>query len=185
MAASKSKPASKPAPKSKIDLAMSGVRHFVFHACLVEQSGKTLTLTVPGAELMWRGAKVDKKGHAAWTRPAPLSTKEIDIACAGRVQARKDGAAYPKAARVDGPKIVFTGATSFGRVLTGESSKLVVQADVTGITGLPKGTSWSGFESIELTGSALVPHEQPVPRTGKALELADGGTGSGPHQPYP
>jgi hypothetical protein len=70
-------------------------------------------------------------------------------------------------------------------VLAGASSKLVVQAEVTGITGLPKGTSWSGFESIELTGAALVPHEHPAPRTGKGLELADGGTGSGPHQPYP
>ncbi len=169
---SRSAARSQPSAKGKrAELAPSGARHFVFHSCLVEQGGKILTVTVPGAGLQWRGARVDKKGHATWSKLAPLAAKEIDVACAGRAQTRQDGAPYPKGARVEGPKIVFTGAASFGRVLAGESATFVVQADVTGITGLPKGTAWSGFESIELTGASI--------------ELAEGGPGSGPHQPYP
>ena len=141
---------------------------------------------LPANGLTWRGAAVDKKGHASWAKARPLAAKQIDIACTGRAQARHDGAVYPNAARIEGVKVVFTGAVSYGRVLLGETCKLVVQANVTGIKGLPRGTSWGGFESIELTGEKLTPIDPRAPRAAnKGVELADGGSGTGPHQPYP
>ena len=176
--------------KSKLELAPAkGIRHFVFHACTVEQEGKTLTLNIPAAaNLAWRGARVDKKGHPAWTKPQPLGAHEIYIACTGSAQTRRDGADYPQAKKIaGGTKIVFTGAASFGRVILGETSKLVVQANVKSISGLPAGTDWTGYESIELSGAPVEARSKPAPaKAKKGLELADGGTsGGGPHQPYP
>ncbi len=160
---------------------VKGLRHFVFHSCTVEQAGKALTVTVPKEGLTWRGAKVDKQGHTLWSQPAGLAASAVAVTCgAGKAQARMDGSEYPTAAKIaDGATFTFSGALSFGRVLHGEASKLVVQAKVAGVKGLPKGTSWSGFESIEIDGSAVTPVK------GAKVELADGGDGSGPHQPYP
>jgi len=174
-------------PKSAKEIPPEkGVRHFVFHACLVEQAGKTLTLVLPAHGLTFRGAAVDKKGHASWAKAQPLDARQIDIACNGRAQTRHDGSVYPRAARIEGVRVVFSGAVSYGRVMLGETCKLVVQANVTGIKGLPRGTSWSGFESIELTGEKLTPIDPRAPQASKkGVELADGGSGTGPHQPYP
>jgi len=173
--------------KSKIDLAPSkGLRHFVFTACTVEQSGKTITVAVQGKGLTWRGARVDKKGHASWTQPLPLEAKTITIACKGRAPSRSDGAEYPNAAHVEGPTILFTGGASFARVLHGATSKFVVHATVESIKGLPRGTSWNNFESIEIDGAKVSPIHAAEPKATKGgPELADGGSGSGPHQPYP
>jgi len=171
---------------------------FVVHACLIEQSGGALQLTLPTPGLTWRGSQAGPGGAPLWTEPAPLfagpalSARPISIHCSGAQRSQLEPGSYPPAARFAGVELVFLGGAAFSRRLVGGAAVLLAEGSVLSIDGLPAGVSWRGFSSIELAGARVQPLTGSLPSASSAAllrrpgaGLLDGGAGTGPHQPYP
>ncbi|MBS2025373.1 MAG: hypothetical protein JST92_23475 [Deltaproteobacteria bacterium] len=155
----------------------AGTRSFLFGDCIVEQKGGTLTISLPPGPVTIESKSLGSGGVISSAEP--LHAASVTIKCAGKAHARADGSDYPPRPRWDGgTKVVFQGGASFGRVLLAQPM-LLVRAQVTGVSGLPKGQTLAGdtitFEVDETHAKA---------REGAVGDPGSGG-GGGPHDPYP
>ncbi len=156
----------------------AGTKNFLFGDCIVEQKGSTLTISLPPGPVTIESKSLGSSGVTSSSEP--FAAASLTIKCAGKAHARADSSDYPPRPRWDGgTKVVFQGGAQFGRVLLAQPM-LLVRAQVTGLSGLPKGQTLAGD-----TITFEVEEHHTAARQGALGDPGSGGGAGGPHDPYP